>query len=203
MATFVIVKKILTLIGILAINEQKSDKFLRPIRLLATILVLLFAALTNGWYFAFNTQTFEQRAEASALVTWVILTQMTFYLIWFYQSAIMGYLEKIQHTAERREAFVILSLTTIKNSNFAGTKKKSCQCSVRVSAHFTGVERFARKVYVEASESVEQISYRTGCFLFYIIIPGYVAPAIVLSYYSYYVMGKPAESAFRLPAPAS
>lgn len=103
MELFVIVKKILTILGILEIKGLKYGPLIRVLLGLVTILVELYTILTTGWYFAFGSRTFEQRAEGAILVVAANSTQMTFLALYAERAALVRLVAKIQHVAERRK----------------------------------------------------------------------------------------------------
>lgn len=58
-------------------------------------------------------------------------------------------------------------------------------------------------IYEEINERIERASRMITMLLFRVVVPFYVGPPLLQSYYAYYMENELAEIAFRLPVPAS
>lgn len=58
-------------------------------------------------------------------------------------------------------------------------------------------------LYIKANQKIEKILRLTAIFLFGIILPIYICPQLIQSYYAYFVAMKSSEVAFQLPRPGS
>lgn len=109
MEIFVVVKKVLTMLGILAIEGHCYGPVIRTLLTVVTVLAQLYAILTIGWFLTFGAQTFVERAEAAHIVSAVIYSEITFYIVWSHRDTLMGFLGTIQRIAEERKTLPIPS----------------------------------------------------------------------------------------------
>lgn len=61
----------------------------------------------------------------------------------------------------------------------------------------------AKQIYITANEQIEWVSQIVKMLLFRSVIPFYIVPPMLKSYFDYYVRNRSADMAFRLPIPAS
>lgn len=58
-------------------------------------------------------------------------------------------------------------------------------------------------LYTKTNAKIDRIYRRTAILFFGLIIPNYILPSAMQSYYAFFVEKKSAELAFRLPRPAT
>lgn len=101
MEIFVIVKKILIILGIHD-GSHKYGRFLRVLLSLVTVLVQYYMIVTSGWYLLNVANTFEQRVQSTMIVFAAIYLQILFDVTWLQHGALMAFMESVQRTADQR-----------------------------------------------------------------------------------------------------
>lgn len=105
MATFMVMKRFLALLGVFQVNSTHGLLLERLLRLM-TITVQSYAVLTTSWYFVFQAETLEQRAAAIPLMNGFIYTLMKFVLILWNRVDILKLLGRIQRTVDTRNSHI-------------------------------------------------------------------------------------------------
>lgn len=112
MATFMVVKKFLALLGVFQVNYTHG---ILPERLLR-LTVQSYAVLTTSWYFVFQAETFKQHAAAVPLMNGFTYTLMKFVLILWNRVDILKLLGRIQCTVDKRNSLIQKEIFTSKRT---------------------------------------------------------------------------------------
>lgn len=101
MKIFLIVKKSLTIIGLLRTTDSSQSSY-RLILLCISIIVQAYADLTTAWYFLFEAETFVEHAQTIPLMEGFIGMNILFYVILWKRTALLKFMEKLQNIMDTR-----------------------------------------------------------------------------------------------------